>query len=151
MQASKTAADQSIVKYLLPRLVAFVTDASSEDPEKARSLISHALTSWVTTLPKAQIGLGMALIVPSLLSRTSKEGGAEDVSLYGETSARLLELAAADQGAFRGVVGNMTAEQRAFMEKVIKSGKATGPVRKVESEADEAPSIALRMNFGVGA
>lgn len=150
LQLSRSAADQSIIKYILPRLITFVSDTDSEDPEKARTLISHALTTWATTLPKTQIGLAMAMIIPTLLSRTVTEGGAEDTSLYGETSSRLLEMAAADQGAFRSVVAGMTTDQRAFMEEVIKSGRPAGPVKTVENEEGEAPSIALRMNFGAG-
>jgi hypothetical protein len=118
-----------------------------EDPEKSRSLIAHSLTSFTVALPKAQLSAGMSLIIPTLLSRASKEGSAGGV--YQETSARLLELAGASQDAFRGVVGVMTDSQKGFMEEVIKSGRTNaGPIRKVESEVDAEPTIALRMNFG---
>ena len=99
----------------------------------------------------------MALVVPTLLSRAATEPAKDDA--YRETSARLLELASADQTAFRAVVGAMSESQRAFMEEVIRSGRAGGMGggvggsgagrRKVEEEEEEqAPTIALKMNFG---
>lgn len=149
LQPKKTAADMTNIKYLLPRLISFLSNTSSEDPERARSLISHALTTYMTTLPKAQIGYGMALLIPTLLNRTGSEGGDDNKTSYTETSARLLELAAADQVAFRGVVAGMTPTQKAFMEEVITSGRGQGPVKKAVSDGDGGePSIALRMNFG---
>lgn len=83
----------------------------------------------------------MSVVAPALLSRASNEGAV----VYQETSARLLELASADQPGFRGVVGNMSEGQRAFMEEVIKSGQQT---RVVKSEASSQPTIALKMDFG---
>jgi hypothetical protein len=86
----------------------------------------------------------MALVIPTILSRASSEGEGEE--LYQETSSRLLELAAANQGAFRSVVGGLSESQRAFMEEVLRAGQKT---RKVErEEGREEPTIALRMNFG---
>ncbi len=89
----------------------------------------------------------MSVVVPTLLERANKEGE----SVYKETSARLLEFAAMDQGTFRVVVGNMTEEQRGFMESVILAGrqsKSGGKVENVNGEERE-PTIALRMDFGV--
>ena len=86
----------------------------------------------------------MALVVPALLSRAGSEEGQ---AVYRETSARLLELASANQAVFRGVVAGMSEGQRAFLEEVIRAGRQTGPV---DDEADEGerPTIALKMNFG---
>ena len=64
-----------------------------------------------------------------------------------ETSARLLELASADQNAFRGVVANMNEGQKAFMEEVIRSGRQTGADRSGEGGTGQ-PTIALKMDFG---
>ncbi len=64
----------------------------------------------------------MALVLPALLARALSEG--QDA--YAETSGRLLELASADQTAFRGVVGGLGEGQRGFMEEVIRSGRAGG-------------------------
>ena len=104
----------------------------------------------------------MALVVPTLLSRAATEPAKDDA--YRETSARLVELASADQTAFRAVVGAMSEGQRAFMEEVIRSGRMGGGAGvgggggghggtargrgSVEEEEEQAPTIALKMNFG---
>jgi hypothetical protein len=146
LQSPKTPADQSIAKYLVPHLISFVINTENEDPENARGLIAHALTSFVTSLKNTQLSVAMSLIVPSLLSRASSEKN--PAAVYQETSARLLELAGADQATFRGVVAGMTEGQKAFMEAVIKSGRGGGTVQQKLSGEEREPTIALRMNFG---
>lgn len=164
VQSNPTPADQSIARYLLPRLVSFVTNTEPEDPERARALVSQALAALVGAIPKDQgeaVAVAMALMVPTLLARAAAEdddGGDEDDDhggraggggggVYRETSARLLELASVDQKAFRGVVAGMSEGQRAFMEEVIRSGrKATAD--KDAGASTGQPSIALKMNFG---
>jgi hypothetical protein len=90
----------------------------------------------------------MSVIVPTLLARANSEG--EEV--YRETSARLLDLAGSDQGAFRGVVAGMTDAQKQFMESVIVAGRQAGhgQGKAKDGEGEERePTIALRMDFGV--
>lgn len=87
----------------------------------------------------------MSVIAPALLSRAASEGS----SVYRETSARLLELASADQIAFRAVVANMNEGQKAFMEEVIRSGRQTvGGADAAGGAGTGQPSIALKMDFG---
>lgn len=89
----------------------------------------------------------MSLVLPTLLSRANNEENPGGV--YPETSARLLELAGADQVAFRGVVAGMSEGQRVFMEGVIKAGRARGAAQQKSADGeDKEPTIALRMNFG---
>ncbi|KAE9374166.1 ARM repeat-containing protein [Stipitochalara longipes BDJ] len=147
LQSPKTPADQSISRYLLPRLIAFTTNTENEDPENARALVIHALTAFVTTLAGPQKAVAMSVIVPTLLARANSEG--EEV--YRETSARLLDLAGSDQVAFRGVVANMTDVQKGFMESVIVAGRQAQGQSKVKDgdEEEREPTIALRMDFGV--
>jgi hypothetical protein len=142
----KTAADQSITRYLLPRLIAFVTNVENEDPENARALISQALTMFVSSLKGEQKAVGMAAIIPTLLERANKEGEES----FAETSTRLLELASADQASFRGVVGGMTEEQKGFMENVITKGRQTAGAKRRDHDDGQGrePTIALRMDFG---
>lgn len=149
MQPSRTAADQSITRYLFPRLIAFVTNCESEDPERARSLVCHSLTQYVSTVDKDRVPAAMSLVVPALLARTTAEQDSH--SLYRETSSRLLELAAIDQLAFRAVVGGMNANQRTLLEEIIRSGQqATNTAGRdaVASPDEGQPTIALKMNFG---
>ncbi|KAK4123547.1 ARM repeat-containing protein [Parathielavia appendiculata] len=147
LQPNPTLADQSLARHLLPRLLTFVTDTNPEDPENARALVAHALCGYVATLSNndARAPVAMALVLPALLARAMSEG--EEV--YRETSGRLLELASADQNAFRGVVGGMSEGQRGFLEEVIRSGRQPDGRGKVGGEDGvREPSIALKMDFG---
>ncbi|KAI6709425.1 hypothetical protein JHW43_008061 [Diplocarpon mali] len=141
LSATKTPASNSLSRYLLPRLISFATNTTTEDPESARTLIAHALVSYTVSQPSPQRNIAMSVILPTLLARANSEGD----GVYKETSARLLDLAGSDQGAFIDVVGGLSGEQRAFMEKVILQGR-----QKVEEKAAGIgePSIALRMDFG---
>lgn len=141
----KTSADQSIIRHLLPRLLTFITATSTDDPENARPLISHALTLYISTLNPSQQGLAMALLIPAFLSRASSEGH----TIYVETSTRLLDLAGADQAAFRGVVAGMNEAQKAFLEVVVRAGRQSQVTQRVSSDDGREPTIAL-MNFGSG-
>lgn len=109
----------------------------------------------MAALPKAHVPVAMALVVPTLLARAANEEGGEGEDGEGaverETSARLLELAGVDQGAFRGVVGGMSESQRAFMEAVIRAGSKTSGRGGGEEENGGRPTIALKMDFGSGA
>ncbi|KAI0481014.1 ARM repeat-containing protein [Xylariaceae sp. FL0804] len=176
LQPAPTPADQSIARYLLPRLVAFVADTDREDPEGVRRLVAHTLTAFVPTVASGNGGGGgggsgekekrtqaaMAVVAPALLSRAASEGGSSNENENGggggaavlrETSARLLELAAADQAGFRAVVAAMSDGQRAFMEEVIRAGRSgadgagEGADRNGAGEASQ-PTIALKMDFG---
>jgi HEAT repeat-containing protein 5 len=134
----------SIARYLLPRLVAFVTDTEPEDPEQARSLVAQTLCKYVASVDASKVAAAMAIVVPTLLARATTEG--EEV--YEETSSRLLELAAADQGAFRAVVGGMSGAQKAYLEEVIRAGRqaAAASAKNPDGESSQ-PSITLKMDF----
>jgi HEAT repeat-containing protein 5 len=101
---------------------------------------------FVSSLKWEQKGVGMGAIMPMLLERANKEGEES----YEETSARLLELASADQVSFRGVVGGMTEVQRGFMESVITKGRQTASTKGSGQDNSQGrePTIALRMDFG---
>jgi HEAT repeat-containing protein 5 len=144
LQPSPTPADLSVARYLLPRLIGFVTTTEPEDPENARRLIAHTLTQYVASVASDHTQIVMAVVAPALLSRASSEG----TEAYRETSARLLEMASIDQNAFRGVVAAMSEGQKAFMEEVIKSGRAIADGGKDVANNTGQPSIALKMDFG---
>ncbi|KAI1856989.1 uncharacterized protein JN550_013520 [Neoarthrinium moseri] len=144
LQPAPTLADQSIARYLLPRLIAFVTNTDPEDPENARKLVAHTLTQYIAAVGSDHAQIVMAVVAPALLSRASSEGA----DVYRETSTRLLEMASADQNAFRGIVAAMSEGQKAFMEEVIRSGRATGDADKGAVSTSGQPTIALKMDFG---
>lgn len=152
LQSKPTVADETITRFLLPRLISFVTNTDSEDPEQARSLIAHTLAQYVAVVSKDHVAIAMSLVLPALLSRAASEGstvGGSDASIYRETSARLLELASVDQTSFRGVVAGMSEGQKAFMEEVIRSGRQSSQVEKETNSDSGQPSIALKMDFGI--
>lgn len=120
-----------------------MVDTEPEDPEGARKLVAHTLTQYVATLGSGLTQIAMSVVAPALLSRAASEGA----EVYGETSARLLELASADQAGFRGVVAALSEGQKAFMEEVIRSGRQTGGQEREERDRGQ-PSIALKMDFG---
>lgn len=147
MVSPKSETDESIARHLFPHLLRFTADTGLPDPENARSLTAHALTSFVTTTSGDASSAAMCIIIPMLLTRASSEGKA----VYLETSKRLLELAGGNlTPIFRGVVAKMSAGQKAFMETVIRegggAGRSTGGTR--ESAEETEPSIALKLNFG---
>ncbi|KAL2136115.1 hypothetical protein VTI74DRAFT_5338 [Chaetomium olivicolor] len=145
LQPHPTLPDQSIARHLLPRLIAFVSDTDPEDPENARVMIAHALCQYVATLSKDHTPIAIALVLPTLLARAWSEGR----EVYRETSGRLLELASADQNAFRAVVGGMGEGQKGFLEEVIRSGREEGGRGQKGGIGERSePSIALKMDFG---
>ncbi|KAL2752679.1 hypothetical protein ACRALDRAFT_1077843 [Sodiomyces alcalophilus JCM 7366] len=160
LQPKPTRADQTMARYLLPRLIAFVTNTDPEDPENARGLVCGTLTQYAVTVAtttttttgenRDRVMAGMALVVPTLLARASAEGK----QTYRETSAWLLELASADQSAFKAVLGGMSEGQKAFLEEVIRAGRqaADAAARFAGGGAGASngvqPTIELKLNFG---
>lgn len=139
----KGALETSIATQILPQTLSFLANPSDvEGLDESRSTLAHTLAAFISTLQTPQQRqLACKIIVPALLARVRKEPKAS-----AETAARLLEVAGADQAAFRSVVAGLEPEQRAFMETVLKSGQ--GQARRVEKEETGEPSIALKMNFG---
>ena len=140
----KSETGDAIARYLLPRLLRFFIDTSQPDPENVRSLISHTLIAYVSSVESSNVSAALAIITPALLHNASTHGK----DLYPETAARLLSLAGVDQGAFRGIVLKMNAEQRSFMEEIIREG---GGGRNNSSRGGgerEEPTIALKLTFG---
>ena len=144
----KTASDEAITRYLLPRLIQFVVDASAEDPEDARSLVAQALVAFVSsTTPSSSDAIpadyeatlaATSLIIPAILthaaspspspsSPSSKSTNGPNKDKYSETAKRLLELANGNlMPAFKACVAKMSTEQRSFMETVIREGGGVG-------------------------
>ncbi|RKF71993.1 Pof6 interactor protein 1 [Golovinomyces cichoracearum] len=146
LQMPKTKADQSISRYLLPRLITFVTNTEDRELENVRPLIMHTLTIFVSTLSGEAKLAAISLVLPTLLSRAIAEGP----SVYKETSARLLDLASIDQDAFRSIVARINDKQKQFMESVIIAGRQDKASENMSGDSSEGkrPAIALRMNFG---
>lgn len=90
----------------------------------------------------------LSIIIPTLLSRA----GADGTAGVRETAQQLLQLAAADQAAFRGVVASMDTARKGFMEAILREGGAGGAggdrSRGEGRDGGAEPTIALKMSFG---
>lgn len=140
MSSPKTASDQEVIRYFLPKLIVFVSTPSDDENAATKGAVCAILIGFVRVLFGEQIQVAMLLFVPMLLER------ARVVKSVGrETAARLLELAQADQSAFKNIVANLKPAQRSFMEEVLRSN--VGGQEKTRTESSQ-PSIALKMNFG---
>lgn len=151
--------DEAIGRHLFLPLVRFVLE-SGPDPENSRSLVTHALTSFATSLPATatleststtSTAAAFGILIPMLLTRVSAEPNSQ--TLFPETAARLLELAGADPTGFRNAVASMSPEQKGFMEEVLKAGGAWAQNRKGKAgDGNDGgtgePSIALKLSFG---
>ncbi|KAL2387653.1 hypothetical protein RJ035_004067 [Blastomyces gilchristii] len=161
-QTTRSPTDDAIARFLLPRLIAFITSLPASeletpvDPENVKGTITLALVSCIGsgTIAPASVPIAMALVIPALLMRARNEGQ----GIYKEIAAALLELAKIDAVSFRGLVAGMGAEQRAFTEEILRNGGIGGggggggkEGRNVSDGADDGernvPSIALRMDF----
>ncbi|KKF95959.1 Pof6 interactor protein 1 [Ceratocystis platani] len=159
LQPSPTAADHSIARYLVPRLIAFATNTAPEDPEAARPLVMLALTKYSSTLPRERLPVAFAVMITALLAWASAEeedpgsssgnSSGSSRSAYAHASARLLELAAVSADAFKAVVAGLNASQRAFLEAIVRHGQKPGAADQGhETQRGEQPTIELKMNFG---
>ncbi|KAH7371998.1 HEAT repeat protein-like protein [Pyrenochaeta sp. MPI-SDFR-AT-0127] len=140
----KGALETDLAKMLLPQVLSFLANPSEvEGLEESRTTLAQTLVAFISTLPKPeQREIAAKIIIPALLARAEN-----DPNAISETALRLLEIAGADQSAFRGVVAGLSAEQRTFMESVLKSGQ--GPAKREASRDDDGqPKIALKMDFG---
>ncbi|KAF2025000.1 HEAT repeat protein-like protein [Setomelanomma holmii] len=140
----KGAFENGLAALMLPQTLSFLANPSDvEGLEESRTTLAQTLVTFISTLPKPdQRQLASKIIIPALLARAQKEPNTSQ-----ETAARLLEIAGADQAAFRSVAAGLSAEQRSFIEGVLKSGQ--GHVRReVREDEDGQPKIALKMSFG---
>jgi hypothetical protein len=130
--------ETGLAALMLPQILAFIANPSDiEGLEESQTLVA-----FISTFPQTeQRQIAAKIIIPALLARSQKEQGTSQ-----ETAARLLEIAGADQAAFRVVVGGLSAEQRELVQEVLKSGQ--GPVRReIRDDEDGGPKIALKMDF----
>jgi hypothetical protein len=128
---------------MLPQVISFIANPSDvEGLGESRTTLAQTLVAFISTLAKPeQRQVASKIIIPALLVRAQKEPNTSQ-----ETAARLLEIASVDQAAFRTVVSGLSADQRSFIENVLKSGQ--GPSRREVSRDDDGqPKIALKMDF----
>jgi len=143
----KSPTKATISAQLFPRLIALLTSPSSSEADleglaETKDIITQALVTFATNSDNRTAAY--AIVIPALLASATKQGE----SSHKETAARLMELAAADQNAFRALVLRLGTEQRAFMERVLRDGQ--GSARRTDSVGAQdqgQPSIALKLDF----
>ena len=140
----KSETGQSIVVYLIPRIVKFLVDDSQQDPENAKDLILHTLFTFASMLGNEEAATAMCVVVPTALHRASVQGK----ECFGQMAGRLLSLASTNQGAFRSVVTLMSPEQRALLKEILKQGGVGRDDNQRGGNTRGEPSIALKLTFG---
>ncbi|KAL8791517.1 MAG: hypothetical protein Q9213_000134 [Squamulea squamosa] len=147
----KTEIDEAVARYLLPRLLAFVTTtAENPDADSAKAIIAQALTAFVTLYAddEHKAAAAMGIVLPTLLYRAHDGGKAT----YQDTATRITELARGPLlPIFRSLVSSMDPQMRSFMEQVIREGGGGGQSGRNEGVGPEEgaePTIALKFNFG---
>lgn len=143
----RSPAEDAVAASLLPHLLSFIVNPSDiEGLDESRALIARALVEFSLTFTTAPVktSIALAVVVPALLTRAAQEGK----TIYKETATRLLELAAGAPEAFRAVVANLEMEQKALLEEILREG-GVGK-REGSKSAVSEPTIALKMDFGVG-
>jgi hypothetical protein len=110
---------------------------------ESKNMVGQTLTLYTSKLAHEEKAAAVALLIPLFLKRASRESS----TAYTEIAARLLELAAAENTAFRAVVARMASEEKATMEKVLKS-QARSRAGQHDGTGDHEPTIQLKMNFG---
>lgn len=156
--APRSPTDDTVARFLLPRLVGFFVGTPSgsqneapTDPENTKTSIAHTLVSFIcsTAIPPNALPSAISIIVPALLERARKEGEV----IFRETAARLLELAKANQVAFRTFITIIPPEQRVLTEEILRTaGTGAGPGQghkgyQLEGGEKRIPSIVLRMDL----
>lgn len=140
----KTATDQELVRYFLPKLINFVAEESPVTSQTTFTPVASILTAqFLNSLTVVQQEVAVSLFVPMLLERARRN------PVQGrETAARLLELAQVNREVFRNVVANLEQGHRTFMEEILRSNVGEGGQEQHVGRGVEKPSIELKMNFG---
>lgn len=142
---TNTMVASTIAAKLLPRIVSFVANPSDlEGLDESRAILASTISAYAIASPSTGKTPLFAVVIPTLLARANREGQ----GVHRETAQRLLELAGADAGAFRAVVGRMDVEMKGFLGQILQ-GAQGGGVKTAERDdgEEEKPTIALKMNF----
>lgn len=150
LTSPKTPCDEVIGRILWTRLVPFVSDPSADDPEGVKTILAQALVAAVASVKGAGRFAAMSIMIPVVLARAHQlPTGSNIETVRKESAARLLELVAADQLAFKVTVSLLNEEQRSELESLL---RAAGVGRREEASTAETieakPAIELRMDFG---
>lgn len=142
LASPKTATDQELIRYILPKLITFVVEENTPF-----SPVASVLTAQFTNLLFGlQQEIAVSLFVPMLLERARRHR--DEPAVVKETATRLLELAQVSRDAFKAVVANLEGPHRMLMEEVLRSNVGGGQGQQMTAKGHAQPSIELKMNFG---
>ncbi|KAM0713393.1 hypothetical protein Q7P37_010355 [Cladosporium fusiforme] len=131
-------------RRFLAHAVKFLSDPMDfEGARESRDIMAQSLTAYIPKVTEAGSARPplTALILTTLLRRAEQEGE----TVYQETAARVLEVAAVDGVVFRGVVASLPPQEKGLMERVLKA--RAGAQVKQDVGGEGGPSIALKFNF----
>lgn len=159
----KSPCEELIARTLWLQLLPFISDDERDDPENVKPALTQSLVASVATIPKTGRFAATSILVPVLLLRASQpspapghageNGNSRSIDhSRKESAARLLELVAADQLAFKVAVGLLNEEQRAELESLLRAAGVGNRQKVQDMNADDAdmdarPAIQLRMDF----
>lgn len=132
-------------RLALQHTVDFMLQAPDlEGMDDTKPVMGQTLTTYISAkLPAERKPPAVVLAMNVFLSCAAKDGKAS----YSGIAARLLELAATDNGTFRSFVGSMAGEKKQLMEAILKSQASHRGARQ-DFSAEREPTIALKMDFG---
>jgi len=146
----KTPCDEAVGRTLWTRLVPFVSEPEADDPENVKPSLTQALVAALTTIRSTGRFAAMSILVPLLLLRAQQTSpGVSSEVMRKESAARLLDLVAADQIAFKVTVSLLDEEQRSLLEELLRAaGIGKRQEAAIEESLEAKPAIELRMDFG---
>ncbi len=130
-------------EVLLCKVIEFMTSPNDlEGIPEAKSVIAQTLPVYAARQPPQLRPAAVALALHVLLEYAAAEGA----KLHQETASRLLELANADNAAFRALVASLQGDRRHLLEHILKSSASAR--RNDDYGTEQEPAIALKMDFG---
>ena len=151
LSTSKTDCDEAAGRILWPRLIRFICDQDSEDPENVRGTIVHALVASVSTLPAQRRQAALCILIVVLLQRAAEiPEGEKEAGVRREVASRLLELAAADPTGFRETVALLDDARRGELQALLRMtglGRKQSDYGETDATETKAPAIELRFDF----
>ncbi|KAK6349801.1 hypothetical protein TWF696_006075 [Orbilia brochopaga] len=147
----KNSSDLELVKILLPKLLSHLASSETKEVEGSKGAIVQVIILFAKALEPPQRQILLPLLIQSLLRRLALgSNGAQEAAaaaLQRETAASLMELILMDQALFKEVLQRLNQDQKQLLEETLRAGATAQNAGRDNSDANAAPTIALKMNF----
>ncbi|KAJ6264712.1 hypothetical protein Dda_0862 [Drechslerella dactyloides] len=147
----KNNSDMELVKILLPKLLVYLASADVKEVEGSKGAIVQVVIGFTKGLDNTQKQILLPLLIQTLLRRLAlgiNKGNQETAAaLQHETAASLMGLILMDQPLFKDVLQRLNQDQKQLLEETLRAGATAQNSGRGNSEANAAPTIALKMNF----